>query len=110
VSSREEVAAKSLEDSLEEAGLAYVGVSLIDLSEVTATVIEAADAHDRANGIHRIAIDDATVQRAARAARSYTEDWCVDFAEVIELGPRFDEHMEAIARAVLATAVKEEQA
>jgi hypothetical protein len=60
-------------------------------------------------GYRKLVLDDATVERATLAARSYTEDWCVDFAEVIELGPRFDEHRGAIARAVLAAAVEEEQ-
>jgi hypothetical protein len=58
-------------------------------------VLTAADAHDRANGIHRIALDDATVGRCADAAESIHERWG---------------SWEDVARAVLAAAVKEEQA
>lgn len=31
------------------------------------TILAAADAHDAANGVHRVSMDDATVERAARA-------------------------------------------
>lgn len=36
------------------------------------TILAAADAHDLAHGVHRIVIDDATVERAAKELCGYT--------------------------------------
>jgi hypothetical protein len=58
--------------------------------------LAAADAHDRAHGIHRITLDDATVERAARAL--------MEGFNVPSMRHAIQE-----ARAVLAAAVQEER-
>jgi len=77
--------------------------------------LTAADAHDRANGIHRIALDDATVERAARDLDPDAWDKAafvfVAHGETWETA-RMKRRKRSIddALAVLAAAVKEEQA
>lgn len=65
--------------------------------------IAAADAHDRANGIHRIALDDATVERAAKFLPH--DQYCGGIYPCDCWQARMN-----TARAMLAAAVKEEQA
>lgn len=62
------------------------------------TALAAADAYDSANGVHRITLDDATVERAARELCGYTlsGSW--------PCGECKDE-----ARAMLSAAVQEER-
>lgn len=59
----------------------------------------AADAHDLAHGVHRLTIDDATVERAAEALKGarILPTWMPDNA------------LKDMARAVLAAAVQEER-
>jgi len=76
------------------------------LKEASAA-LDAADAHDRANGIHRIALDDATVERAARALLNISRPSRCDWDEWTEDGHK---RWKAEAREILAAAVKEEQA
>ena len=58
--------------------------------------LSAADANDTANGVHRVTLDDATVERAASvlAMKSYTT----------AMGIAFDDY-KRVARAALAAAV-----
>lgn len=83
-------------------------------------VLAAADAHDKANGVHRVSLDEATVGRAMNALYEHREDgltcydhaptstekvWCCVCGEhSITMS-----HRQHMARAVLAAAVKEEQ-
>lgn len=69
------------------------------LEEVTAG-IAAADAHDTANGIHRVSLDEATVERAAQALLDAFYD---------DKTLKVDDENRDIVRAVLAAAVKEER-
>jgi hypothetical protein len=79
----------------------YGDEALEEMGDEVKVALTAADAHDRANGIHRIAIDDATVERAARAL----------LAEMYEDPTlKVDDEDRGIIRSVLAAAVKEEQA
>lgn len=64
-----------------------------------AQALAAADAYDAAHGTHRLSLDDATVERAARAT------W-VQWDEADEASQR---EWSEIVRAVLAAAVKEER-
>lgn len=58
--------------------------------------LAAADAHDTANGVHRVSLDEAAVERVAAvlAMKSYTTD----------IGIAFDDY-KRVARAVLAATV-----
>ncbi len=80
--------------------------------------LAAADAHDTANGVHRVSLDEATVGRAMNALYEHREDgltcydhaptstekvWCCACGEhSITMS-----HRQHMARAVLAAAVKE---
>lgn len=107
--SREEAAAKALYERMCEALLMDATLKPWDeLSEGerTSSIIEVraelavADAHDLAHGVHRIALDDATVERAARALM---------YIEGYEWLTKPSEHHRKITRAVLAAAVQEER-
>jgi hypothetical protein len=86
-----------------------------DYVATEAAALSAADAHDRANGIHHLTLDDATVERAA--FELYKDDhwgqpteWPTGpFADELTLD-EFKADYIKLARAVLAAAVKEEQA
>ena len=70
-------------------------------------VLEAADAHDAANGVHRVSLDDSTVERAAEAlfmANNPEADWS-RFSKKSRVKDAYRDQ----ARAVLAAAVKEGQ-
>ena len=66
----------------------------------TAQILAAADEADTANGVHRVTLGDATVERAAQA-----------FLDAFYADPtlKVDDEDRAIVRAVLVAAVKEEQ-
>jgi len=102
--SREEVAAKAICEWDQQ----YTWGGLGDESPMKALyeyaasmVTEALDAHDRANGIHRITIDDATVERAAKFLPH--DQYCGGIYPCDCWQARID-----TVRAVLAAAVKEE--
>jgi hypothetical protein len=83
--------------------------------EMAQVHIEAADAHDQANGIHRIALDEKTVERAARGM--FAEEQCdrrqkldVEGNWTSRLDDRDRDEYRRLTRAALAAAVKEEQA
>lgn len=72
--------------------------------EDSVAIIKAADAHDQANGIHRIALDDATVERAARALfviENPEADW-----EALPLNQWVTDIYRKRARVVLAAAME----
>lgn len=98
--SREEAAAKAAYGrDHREAPYASIWEDTSDMlrADYVATetaALAAADAHDAAHGIHRVVLDDATVDRCADAAESCHENWG---------------GWEAVARSVLAAAVKEER-
>jgi hypothetical protein len=74
---------------------------------VAKRTLAAADAHDLANNIHRVRLDDATVERAARALwNGNTEaDWdLLDESSTIAHGVK--DRYRQVARAVLAAAVE----
>lgn len=70
--------------------------------------LRAADAHDAANGVHRVSLDQHTVERAARllcAANNLDLDYWERYPETSLIKEKFRDQ----ARAVLAAAVKEGQ-
>jgi len=75
--------------------------------EDSATIIAALDAHDAANNIHRLVIDDATVERAARALLAESGPYNSNWDDWSEHG---QERWREAARAVLAAAVQEWEA
>jgi len=88
--------------------------ALTSLGRAT-VVLQSADAHDRANGIHRIALDDATVERAADILLQGDMGMCECRRSPFDkhdVNPPCSTRKDAIAkmRRVLAAAVKEEQA
>jgi len=119
VSTREEAAAKALgvaankgiNPFLRPNQLAALGVRSLDAHnagvKAMTVALQAADAHDRANGIHRIALSDATVERAARALCESI--WKLPNAWELSQDISKDSYRKH-ARLVLAAAVKEEQA
>jgi hypothetical protein len=72
------------------------------------TALAAADAHDAAHGVYRLVIDDATVERAARALFTHYWDpeWVADW-ESPEALEEAREEVKGHVRAVLAAAVQE---
>lgn len=75
------------------------------LEEVTAG-LAAADAHDTANGVHRVSLDEATVGRAVKAL---DDNFYISRNEGEYDASAVWGTTEQIARAVLTAAVKEEQ-
>jgi hypothetical protein len=74
----------------------------LEASILAQAAIDAADAHDLANNVHRVRLDDATVERAAEAlwdAANPFVRW-VNLSEPLRVDPR------AKARAVLTAAVE----
>jgi len=79
--------------------------------QVAYAAIGAADAHDTASGVHRVSLDDETVERVTECV------WPFDTAHYLQaFGETQDEaqarglrERQVIVRAVLAAAVKEEQ-
>jgi hypothetical protein len=94
--SREEAAAKALRE-------AAFNTWNVDVSVQTA--LAAAEAHDQANGIHHLTLDDATLERAAVHVPHHPE--C--FWRPSDGNCECKERRLAIARVVLAAAVKEER-
>jgi hypothetical protein len=100
--SREEAAAKAICEWDQQ----YQWGSLGDESPMKALyeygateVLDAADAHDLAHGVHRLTIGDATVERAARAA----------WPDIFEQGLLHEQNItKRLARALLSAAVQEE--
>ncbi|MFW0772488.1 hypothetical protein ACLRGI_04900 [Paenarthrobacter nitroguajacolicus] len=75
--------------------------------EYASSALAAADAHDAVNGVHRVSLDDATIERAAEAlfmANNPEADWH-RFSKMSRVTDAYRKQ----ARAVLAAAVKEEQ-
>jgi nucleotidyltransferase/DNA polymerase involved in DNA repair len=75
--------------------------------EESEAALAAADAHDAANNVHRVSLDDATVERVARALwNGNTEaDWdLLDESSTIAHGVK--DRYRQVARAVLAAAVE----
>jgi hypothetical protein len=106
--SREEAAAKAMVDL-------SVKWQTTESSELAQAALDAADAHDLANGIHRIALDDATVERAADILLQGDMGMCECRRSPFDkhdVNPPCSTRKDAIAkmRRVLAAAVKEEQA
>lgn len=96
--SREEAAAKAYWGDKEPDDLSVMEMVTARLRADRA--LAAADAHDATHGIHRVTLDDATVERAARAINSqFTLQW-----EKLPEWVREDERR--IVRAVLAAAVE----
>ncbi|MDP9903135.1 hypothetical protein [Arthrobacter bambusae] len=102
--SRLEAAAKAIDA---KSPFSYGGTTWPEWQEEARAALAAADAHDRANGIHRIVIDDATEERAARALFSMVNR--LASLDYLMSGKTRDSYVR-LARAVLAAAVKEEQA
>ena len=97
MTTREEAAAQAMV-------MTSVRTQTTESMELAQAALAAADAHDLAHGVHRLTIDDATVERAARGMNSqFTLQW-----EKMPEWVREDERR--IVRCVLAAAVKEEQA
>ncbi|MFJ4286422.1 hypothetical protein ACIPY0_12325 [Paenarthrobacter nicotinovorans] len=83
-----------------------------DVRADTERALHAADAHDAANGVHRVSMDEATVERVARALfpsyweREFYHEHSLATGQAMEESQR--ECIDHI-RAVLAAAVKEGQ-
>ena len=76
------------------------------VGEIARAVLDNADAHDAANSVHRVSLDHATIERAARllcAANNLGLDYWERYSENSLIKEKFREQ----ARAVLAAAVKE---
>jgi hypothetical protein len=84
-----------------------------DMENEAKAALAAADAHDAAHNVHRLVIDDATVERAAHVLYEHREDaltcydhdngWCCICGEH-DIGIPWFEHA---VRAVLESAVRE---
>ncbi|WP_284986984.1 hypothetical protein [Arthrobacter sp. fls2-241-R2A-172] len=92
--SREEAAAKALVNT-------SVAWQTTDAGELATAALAASDAHDAANGVHRVTLDDESMKRALEAVDTFTELVYDSFA-----GKERDDLVRAIIR---ATAVKEGQ-
>lgn len=95
---REESAAKAIfdirDDAFDDDEWEEIGSTDRELYECQSqAALAAADAHDAAHGIHRLVIDDATVERAARALDA-------------ELSKTILPSLMDVTRAVLAAAVE----
>jgi uncharacterized protein (DUF608 family) len=82
-------------------------VKKLEATMLAQVTLAAADAHDLANNVHRVRLDDATVERVARALwNGNTEaDWdLLDESSTIAHGVK--DRYRQVARAVLAAAVE----
>ena len=105
MTTREEAAAKAIWKYDVEYGLCTVYAPNTFHKEEAQTALAAADAHDKANGVHRLTLDDATVERAARALfviENPEADW-----EALPLNQWVTDIYRKRTRAVLAAAVQE---
>ena len=104
MTTREEAAAQALTDVYEPLRGSPEHYTEVHLMEAHAA-LAAADAHDKANGVHRLTLDDATVERAARALfviENPEADW-----EALPLNQWVTDIYRKRTRAVLAAAVQE---
>lgn len=87
---------------IQDRGTSWMKVDTVEelkdlYAEECRPVLAAADAHDDANGIHRISLDDKTVERAAKALMHIDGyGWLTEPSE----------HHRKIARAVLIAAIE----
>jgi hypothetical protein len=88
----------------------YGDEALEEMGDEVKVALAAADAHDRANGIHRLTLSDATVERAAR--RLYADSGTGKADEWVYMPPEDEcrRYFMNLASRALAAAVKEEQA
>lgn len=99
--SREEAAAKALEEELAK----MHGWGKSRNASITAA-LAAADAYDAANGVHRVSLDEGTVERAARALWVADSDATLGFWGNLMDTER--DYYRRTARLALAAAVKED--
>jgi hypothetical protein len=106
MTTRLEAAAKAMHDLSDDGqqGVPYTETRRRSRERFAGYALTAADAHDLANNVHRVRLDDATVERAARAL-------CIQDPDFVGLwGLLMDterDYYRRMARAVLAAAVEE---
>ena|SRR5213595_878225 len=86
----------------------YGDEAVEEMGEEVKVALAAADAHDLAHGVHRIVLDDATVERAARGLARHKWPTAMGLWESFGQGMRDD--FKDAALAVLSAAVQEERA
>jgi ABC-type molybdenum transport system ATPase subunit/photorepair protein PhrA len=102
MTTRLEAAAKAMHDLSDDGqqGVPYTETRRRSRERFAGYALTAADAYDVANNVHRVRLDDATVERAARALNSdLTLQW-EKMPEWVREGER------RMVRAVLAAAVE----
>jgi len=108
---REEAAGEAVYDKA-----FHHGLSGTESESIAEAALAAADAHDAANGVHRVSMDDATVKKAIGEVSHHITPvigWMVHAAAKGKGPDQYHDalttRIEAAARAVLAAAVKEGQ-